>query len=234
MVGATATAPIVRPITAIATDAGTTDMGICTAVNSAEIAVAGEINDPVYKTSYRLKKKRCLAMDTKCRHLRSNRRKNCKRRLRLHEIEQCSVREDLPEQPKTMHLDDTQLREYIDEMTQRIEWSTNRIVDESRPAYVAVRAQNSSAGGFPWLLKCTIGIPIMLVGFGILVFMWRSAGLYWIQGWSMRLALIFLGITAFDCLCLGVEIFREKDRNYIIALFSALVSLVALIVTLVK
>ena len=32
----------------------------------------------------------------------------------------------------------------------------------------------------------------------------------------------------------GIEVLREKDRNYIVALFSALVSLVALIVTLVK
>ena len=173
-------------------------------------------------------------MDGKYRHLRSNRRKRNKNRFRSHKTEQISVSAEELEQLRSIRLDETQLNEFVNELTHRIEWSTNRIVDESKPAYVTVQTQNSSAGGFSWLLKCIIGIPIMLVGIGILAFMCQSIGLYWTQGWSMRLALLFLGIAAFDCLCLGVEIFRERDRNYIIALFSALVSLVALIITLVK
>jgi len=50
----------------------------------------------------------------------------------------------------------------------------------------------------------------------------------------MQFAVVMMGILGFDCIILGVEVLREKDRNYIVALFSALVSLVALIVTLVK
>lgn len=41
-------------------------------------------------------------------------------------------------------------------------------------------------------------------------------------------------VIVVDCIILGIDIFKEKDRNYIISLFSALVALVALIVTLLK
>ena len=54
------------------------------------------------------------------------------------------------------------------------------------------------------------------------------------MSWGHRIALFIVAIADFDCLLLGIEILKEKDRNYIVALFSALVALVALIVTLVK
>jgi len=155
-----------------------------------------------------------------------------RRRIRRLETELDCTRE-LIEQ-KTIYLDETQVSKFLDELTERIEWSTNRIVDEVAPTHVAIKTHYADRGGFPWLLKCTIGIPIMLFGVAMLIVLYQSAGLYWDQGLGMRLAAMFLGITAFDCLCLGVEIFREKDRNYIVALFSALVSLVALIIALVK
>ena len=41
-------------------------------------------------------------------------------------------------------------------------------------------------------------------------------------------------VIVVDCIILGIDIFKEKDRNYIISLFSALVALVALVVTLLK
>lgn len=142
------------------------------------------------------------------------------------------LKRELIEKSEIVHLDDGQVSRLLDELTQRIEWSTNRIVDETAPKHIVVQPTNTD--GFPWLFKCFIGLPIMLFGICLFVALWQSASLYWTQGWNMRLVVIFLGIAAFDCVCLGVEIFREKDRNYIVALFSALVSLVALIVTLVK
>ena len=139
------------------------------------------------------------------------------------------------EENKNVRLDEAQLTKFLDELTERIEWSTNRIVDETAPKRVVIQPrETTNTDGFSWLLKCSIGLPIMLFGIGLFAALWQSADLYWKQGWNMRAVVIFLGIAAFNCLCLGVEIFREKDRNYIVALFSALVSLVALIVTLVK
>lgn len=41
-------------------------------------------------------------------------------------------------------------------------------------------------------------------------------------------------VIVFDCIVLGFDIIKEKDRNYIISLFSALVALVALVATLLK
>ena len=162
--------------------------------------------------------------------LRSQREK----RIRTLEAELACTRKMI-EKNKTTCLDEAQLTKFLDELTERIEWATNRIVDETAPKQVVVQpAKTTNTDGFSWLLKCSIGIPIMLFGIGLFIVLWQSANLYWAQGWNMRLVVTFLGITAFDCLCLGVEIFREKDRNYIVALFSALVSLVALIVTLVK
>lgn len=46
------------------------------------------------------------------------------------------------------------------------------------------------------------------------------------------MALFVVAIAGFDCFILGIEIFREKDRNYIVSIFSALVALAALVVTL--
>lgn len=62
----------------------------------------------------------------------------------------------------------------------------------------------------------------------------KNGGDYWVQGVSSKFALVIMGILGLDCILLGVEVLREKDRNYVVALFSALVSLVALIVALVK
>ena len=75
---------------------------------------------------------------------------------------------------------------------------------------------------------------MLIVGAAIFYYLYQNALGYWEQGFSMQFAVVMMGILGFDCIVLGIEVLREKDRNYIVALFSALVSLVALIVTLVK
>ena len=138
------------------------------------------------------------------------------------------------EESKVIRIDEAQLDYLMEGFTERIEWATNRIVDESKPSYVSIQNATTNGDGFSWLLKCIIGLPIILFGISIVAFLFNSAKEYWIQGGNMQLLVIILGIAAFDCFCLGVEVIREKDRNYIVALFSALASLVALIVALVK
>lgn len=136
-------------------------------------------------------------------------------------------------QTVTVRLDAEQKNRLLDELTQRMEWSTNRIVDEVKPHYI-VNAPENKSDGFSLLIKCIIGIPILIFGAAIIFYLYKNAVEYWEQGFSMQFAVVMMGVLGFDCIVLGVEVLREKDRNYIVALFSALVSLVALIVTLVK
>lgn len=136
-------------------------------------------------------------------------------------------------EPVTVRLDAEQEKRMLDEFTQRLEWSTNRIIDEVKP-HCIVDTPEKKSDGFSLLIKCVIGIPILLFGIAIAFYLYQNALGYWGQGFTMQLAVVMMGILGFDCIILGIEVLREKDRNYIVALFSALVSLVALIVTLVK
>ena len=150
----------------------------------------------------------------------------------------CKVRRkkkgsDGTRQTVTVRLDAEQENHLLEELTKRVEWSTNRIVDEVKPRYI-VNAPENKSDGFSLLIKCIIGIPILIFGAAIAFFLYQNATNYWQQGFSMQFAIVMMGILGFDCIILGIEVLREKDRNYIVALFSALVSLVALIVTLLK
>lgn len=136
-------------------------------------------------------------------------------------------------QTVTVRLDSEQQKQLLDDLTQRIEWSTNRIVDETKPCYISTNNEKQS-DGFSFFLKCAIGIPIIIFGIAVFYFLIKNGGDYWVQGVSSKFALVIMGILGLDCVLLGVEVLREKDRNYVVALFSALVSLVALIVALVK
>ena len=129
---------------------------------------------------------------------------------------------------KTIRLDDEQVESILDSMTQRIEWSTNRIVVDS------IEHRRNNVDGFSYFLKWIIAAPFFLLVISTIYFLFTVGRQYWAEGWSQRFALIFVAIAGFDCFILGIEILKEKDRNYVVALFSALVALVALIVTLVK
>ena len=151
-------------------------------------------------------------------------------KCKVHRKEKVS---DDAREPVTVRLDAEQENRLLDELTQRVEWSTNRIVDEMKPHYIVNTPQKKN-DGFSLLIKCIIGIPILIFGAAIACFLYQNAATYWQQGFSTQFAVVMIGILGFDCIVLGIEVLREKDRNYIVALFSALVSLVALIVALVK
>lgn len=134
---------------------------------------------------------------------------------------------------KTIRLDDDQVEGFLDDLTQRIEWSTNRIVDES-PKTIVQSNKNIPQDGFSFIIKLVIAsfFFVTTVAIGCLLYnVWNE---FWSNGWINRIALFVVAISGFGCLFLGIEILREKDRNYIISLFSALVALVALIVALIK
>ncbi len=136
------------------------------------------------------------------------------------------------QQQKTIRLNDEQLQSFLDDLTQRIEWSTNRIVDEAPRSIIVKPQENQKSDGFSYFIKWSIAILFFTVAIAIAYSLYSIWGEFWDTGWANRVALFIVAIAGFDCAALGIEILKEKDRNYIISLFSALVALVALIITL--
>lgn len=138
------------------------------------------------------------------------------------------------QQQKTVTLNEEQMEKFLDNLTERIEWSTNRIVDET-PRSITVNSQERpKSDGFSYFIKWIIAIPFFTVAIAIVYSLYSIGGELWNTGWANRVALFIVALAGFDCVVLEIEILKEKDRNYIVSLFSALVALVALIVTLVK
>ena len=138
------------------------------------------------------------------------------------------------QQQKTIYINDEQMQNFLDDLTKRVEWSTNRIVDEM-PRSTTVRYQDNQINdGFSVTLKLIMGITFITASIVIAYHLFNIWGQFWSEGWATQISLIIIAIADIDCLLLGIEIFKEKDRNYIVSLFSALIALVALIVTLIK
>ena len=135
---------------------------------------------------------------------------------------------------KTILLDDEQVESILDNLTQRIEWSTNRIIDESQKPIVIQTNDKTQQDGFSFIIKWSIASFFFIVTLVIGYLLYRIWDNYWGISWEHRIALFIVAMAGCDCFLLGIDILKEKDRNYIVALFSALVALVALIVTLVK
>lgn len=163
---------------------------------------------------------------------KSERKEDRLQQLEMQLAEQKKKIAELQKQ-KTIRLDDEQVESILDSLTQRIEWSTNRIVNESI-VVDSIEHRRNNVDSFSYFLKWIIAVPFFLLVISTIYFLFTVGRQYWAEGWSQRFALIFVAIAGFDCFILGIEILKEKDRNYVVALFSALVALVALIVTLVK
>ena len=133
----------------------------------------------------------------------------------------------------TVRLDQSQVEELMDQLTDRIQWSTNRIVDETSPRSTPVIISKKKTDTFSSLIRWILFIFFMGFGIGLIVMLISNWSTYWIGGVHnvSALCVIFIGLIS---TAIGIDILREKDRNYIISLFSAIVALVALIVTLVK
>ena len=137
---------------------------------------------------------------------------------------------------KTIRLDDEQLESIFTRLEQDIEWSTDRVVDEMPRCITTPQLgeRKNNSDFFSLILRAIIALIFFVLAGCLIYTIFTYGRQYWNEGMAQRFALIFVAITGFDCFLLGIEILKEKDRNYIVALFSALVALVALIVTLVK
>ena len=153
-------------------------------------------------------------------------------RIQQLERELSETKKKLKNQSKVVRLDEEQINAFLEQLTERIEWSTNRIVDETTPPAVIVPQKKTDAfSKFVKILLCGL-----FAGFGILGFytVFTNWSTMYIGGFANTVAIGIVFLICFDCIIIGIDIWREEDRNYLIALFSALVSLVALIVTLLK
>ena len=110
------------------------------------------------------------------------------------------------QQQKTVRLNDAQLQEFLDELTQRIEWSTNRIVDEPPRTMVVHSNDAPHSDGLSFFMKWLIAIPFFVVAIAIAYTLYCVWGEYWSIGWTNRISLFVVGIASFDCLALGIEI----------------------------
>lgn len=133
-------------------------------------------------------------------------------------------------QNNTVRLDDKQLQEII----YNINFDSEEIVDKISQCNSTNQNSDNRNDAFSDAIR--IGLASLFIIFAVVlgyntVTKWSNL---WSQGINYRITLFFMCVIALDCIILGIDIFKEKDRNYIISLFSALVALVALVVTLLK
>lgn len=149
------------------------------------------------------------------------------------EKELAAEKKKTSDQSITVRLDQSQVEELMDQLTDRIQWSTNRIVDETKPRSTPVIIREKKTDTFSSLIRWILSFVFIGFGVGLIAMLISNWSTYWIGGVHniSALCVIFIGLIS---TAIGIDIFRENDRDYIVSLFSAIVALVALIVTLVK
>ena len=153
-------------------------------------------------------------------------------RIQALEKELASEKKKADEHSITIRLDQSQVDEIMDQLTERIEWSTNRIVDETAPRTPIIVKSNKS-DVFSSIIRWILLVVFAGFGVGLIAVLITNWSTYWTGGANnvSTLCVILIGVIS---VVIGIDIFREKDKKYIVSLFSALVALVALIVTLVR
>ncbi len=133
--------------------------------------------------------------------------------------------------PGVVKLDDEQMKIILDELTQMCEWSTNRIVDETQCKFRPM-IKREKTDMFSSILRCVLAGMFLLFGVCVIAGIVANWTNYWKGGIDNTVTLFMLLVGLASSIC-GIDIFREKDRSYIVSLFSAIVALVALIIVLI-
>lgn len=139
------------------------------------------------------------------------------------------------ETEKPITINPEQVEEFKQDVVELVEWSTNRIVDESKPACHDSKIQIKEKEEKTFSNTVKFLLAALFIGIGVLAdyFLLSNWKTFWIGG-VQNVAVVFIILLSSVCIALGISIFKEKDRNYIVAMFSAIVSLVALIVSILK
>lgn len=153
-----------------------------------------------------------------------------KRKRKVEEIQR--LKKELLEQKKkvavlqqqqTVKLDENQMQVILDKLTDRIDKVTLSIETTHKP----------KMDGFSQVIKNVIAtVFLVAAGMALSYLFFDSAS--WAESISNKIAMIGIGVASIGCGAIGIEILKEKDREYIISLFSALVALAALIVAAIK
>ena len=132
----------------------------------------------------------------------------------------------------TVQVTGEQIKLLFDEMLHNCEWSTNKIIDEigRRPPIVVRDVKKDT---FSTVLRFVLAGLFFLFGVGLIGTVLHNWSHFWIGGANNIAVVCVLFVGAISCSC-GVDLYHEKDRNYIVSLFSAIVSLVALVVVIIK
>lgn len=166
---------------------------------------------------------------------RISKAKQKEKRIQQLEQEVAELKTAMSVQTNTIRIDERQMEKFLDELTARIEWSTNRIVDELDPSDIVVPSgiveetgENAISAGLKYIME----VSFFGVATAVILTLQNTWQQYWEMGWNGKLAFIAMSAVAVDCILVGIAIMKEKDKSFIVAFFSAMVSLVALIVTL--
>lgn len=165
----------------------------------------------------------------------SSKKSKCsKQEQRIQQLEDeiADLKRDLQQQTRIVQFDEQQIEKYLNEIINKLDVSTNKICDEINQAVKSIKKPRSDDISF--LLKLLVAALCFVIAIVFLCCIFSGFTLLG-NGESGR-AMLFILCSAGFCLAftmLGWEIIKEKDRNYIVSLFSAVVALTALVVTIV-
>lgn len=91
---------------------------------------------------------------------------------------------------KTIRLDDEQVESILDSMTQRIEWSTNRIIDESQKPIAIQTNEKTQQDGFSFAIKWSIASFFFIVTLVIGYWLYRI----WVNYWGYELGTSYCSV----------------------------------------
>lgn len=153
---------------------------------------------------------------------------------RIQQLEQEveDLKRELENQDRVIKFDEQQIEKYFDKITNKLDVSTDRLCEEVNLVVKSMKEPKTDE--IANFLKLIIAGLSAIVSISIIIYIYNAWKLYWNNGCSGWYWL-FVHISYCIAFCLlACEIFKEKDRSYIVSLFSAVVALAALFVTLYK
>ena len=153
-------------------------------------------------------------------------------RIKQLENEVEDLKRALEQQTKTVQFDEQQIEKILAKITNEIDISTNKICDEVNQAVKSIREPKTDE--ISEFIKMLLGTLLIAVAISIVIFIFIDWARFLNNGLVGIIYLVVHVIYSCIFITMGRILFKEKDRNYIVSLFSAVVALTALFVTLYK
>ena len=153
-------------------------------------------------------------------------------RIKQLENEVEDLKRALEQQTKTVQFDEQQIEKILAKITNEIDISTNKICDEVNQAVTSIKGPKTDE--ISEFIKMLLGTLLIAVAISIVIFIFIDWARFLNNGLVGIIYLVVHVIYSCIFITMGRILFKEKDRNYIVSLFSAVVALTALFVTLYK